>query len=115
MGPVIEGPPALWVAAGLEPGPGSVPLSIANDEQELEELGWEPAIRLWAEVNLPAGLDPHAERGRLSQGLQGGIHALRAGIIARLAGASIPQAILTGAGAASTIMTVFFEAVSAHH
>lgn len=37
------------------------------------------------------------------------------GITARRAGASTAQAILTAAGAASTIMAVFFTAVSAYH
>ena len=41
--------------------------------------------------------------------------AFTAGITARLAGAGLARAILTGAGAASTVMAVFFTAVSAYH
>jgi hypothetical protein len=40
--------------------------------------------------------------------------AFAAGLTARLNGAGLAQAILTGAGAASTIMAVFFAAVSAY-
>jgi hypothetical protein len=36
------------------------------------------------------------------------------GIVARYAGASTAQAILTAAGAAGTIMAIFFTAVSAY-
>jgi len=41
--------------------------------------------------------------------------AFTTGIIARNAGASTSQAILTAAGAASTVMAIFFTAVSAYH
>ena len=41
--------------------------------------------------------------------------AFAAGVTARLAGASTPQAILTAAGAAGTVMAIFFAAVSAYH
>jgi hypothetical protein len=41
--------------------------------------------------------------------------AFAAGITARLAGARPAQAILTAAGAASTLMAIFFAAVSAYH
>jgi hypothetical protein len=41
--------------------------------------------------------------------------AFTAGITARYAGAGPAQAILTGAGAAGTIMAIFFAAVSAYH
>jgi hypothetical protein len=41
--------------------------------------------------------------------------AFAAGIIARRAGASTPQAILTAAGAGGTVMAIFFAAVSAYH
>jgi len=41
--------------------------------------------------------------------------AFAAGITARQAGASIAQAILTGAGSAGTVMAIFFTAVSAYH
>jgi hypothetical protein len=40
--------------------------------------------------------------------------AFAAGITARLAGASRAQAILTAAGAAGTVMVIFFAAVSAY-
>jgi hypothetical protein len=40
--------------------------------------------------------------------------ALTAGITARHAGASTAQSILTGAGAAGTVMAVFFTAVAAY-
>jgi hypothetical protein len=40
--------------------------------------------------------------------------AFAAGITARLAGVSTAQAILTAAGAASTVMAIFFAAVSAY-
>jgi hypothetical protein len=40
--------------------------------------------------------------------------AFTTGIIARQAGASTAQAILTAAGAASTIMAIFFTALSAY-
>jgi hypothetical protein len=40
--------------------------------------------------------------------------AFTAGITARLAGAAPAQAILTGAGAAGTVMAVFFAAVTAY-
>lgn len=40
--------------------------------------------------------------------------ALTTGIITRHAGASIAQAILTAAGAAGTVMAIFFTAVSAY-
>jgi hypothetical protein len=38
-----------------------------------------------------------------------------AGIIARYAGVATAQAILTAAGAAGTVMAIFFAAVSAYH
>jgi hypothetical protein len=41
--------------------------------------------------------------------------AFTAGITARRAGAGPAQAILTAAGAAGTIMAIFFAAVSAYH
>jgi hypothetical protein len=41
--------------------------------------------------------------------------AFAAGIIARQADASPAQAILTAAGAAGTVMAIFFAAVSAYH
>jgi|SoimicMinimDraft_17_1059745.scaffolds.fasta_scaffold204842_1 hypothetical protein len=41
--------------------------------------------------------------------------ALAVGITARHAGAGPAQAILTGAGAAGTVMAIFFAAVSAYH
>ena len=40
--------------------------------------------------------------------------ALAAGLTARLAGARPTQAILTAAGAAGTVMAIFFAAVSAY-
>jgi hypothetical protein len=40
--------------------------------------------------------------------------AFTAGLTARLAGAGRAQAILTGAGAAGTVMAIFFAAVSAY-
>ena len=40
--------------------------------------------------------------------------AFTAGLTARLAGAGPAQAILTAAGAAGTVMAVFFAAVSAY-
>jgi len=40
--------------------------------------------------------------------------AFTTGIIARHAGASTAQAILTAAGAAGTVMAIFFTAVSAY-
>ena len=41
--------------------------------------------------------------------------AFIAGLTARLAGSQLAQAILTAAGAASTVMAIFFAAVSAYH
>jgi hypothetical protein len=41
--------------------------------------------------------------------------AFAAGLTARLAGAGPAQAILTGAGAGTTVMAIFFAAVSAYH
>jgi hypothetical protein len=41
--------------------------------------------------------------------------AFAAGITARRAGTDIPQAILTAAGAAGTVMAIFFAALSAYH
>ena len=41
--------------------------------------------------------------------------ALAVGITARHAGAGPAQTILTGAGAAGTVMAIFFAAVSAYH
>jgi len=41
--------------------------------------------------------------------------AFAAGITARLAGTGLAQAILTGAGAASTFLAIFFTGVSAYH
>jgi hypothetical protein len=40
--------------------------------------------------------------------------AFTAGLTARLAGAGPAQAILTGVGAAGTVMAIFFTAVSAY-
>jgi hypothetical protein len=40
--------------------------------------------------------------------------AFAAGITARRAGASGPQAVLTAAGAAGTVMAIFFTALSAY-
>jgi hypothetical protein len=48
--------------------------------------------------------------------LSGALNAAFAtGITARHAGASIAQATLTSAGAAGTVMAIFFAAVSAYH
>jgi hypothetical protein len=41
--------------------------------------------------------------------------AFAAGLTAHLAGASPAQAILTAAGAAGTVMAIFFAALSAYH
>jgi hypothetical protein len=41
--------------------------------------------------------------------------AFATGITARHAGAGIAQAMLTGAGAAGTIMIIFFAAIAAYH
>jgi hypothetical protein len=41
--------------------------------------------------------------------------ALAAGITARSAGAKTAQAILSAAGAAGTIMAIYFTAVAAYH
>jgi hypothetical protein len=41
--------------------------------------------------------------------------AFAAGIVARHAGASPAQAIMTAAGTAGTVMAIFFAAVSAYH
>ena len=40
--------------------------------------------------------------------------AFTAGVAARLAGSGLARAILTGAGAAGTVMAIFFAAVSAY-
>ena len=40
--------------------------------------------------------------------------AFAVGLIARLAGAGPPQAILAAAGATSTVLAIFFAAVSAY-
>jgi hypothetical protein len=48
--------------------------------------------------------------------LSGALNAAFAvGITARIAGASPAQAILTAAGAAGTVLAIFFTAVSAYH
>jgi hypothetical protein len=48
--------------------------------------------------------------------LSGALNAAFAvGITARHAGAGPAQAILTGAGAAGTLLAIFFTAVSAYH
>lgn len=41
--------------------------------------------------------------------------AFAAGVTARCAGSSVSQAILTAAGAAGTVMAIFFTAVAAYH
>lgn len=41
--------------------------------------------------------------------------ALATGVTARHAGVGLAQAILTGAGAAGTVMIIFFAAVAAYH
>ena len=41
--------------------------------------------------------------------------AFAAGIVARRAGTSTSQAILTAASAAGTVMAIFFTALSAYH
>jgi hypothetical protein len=41
--------------------------------------------------------------------------AFAAGITARHAGATLAQAILTGAGAGGTVLAIFFTAVGAYH
>lgn len=38
-----------------------------------------------------------------------------AGITARYTGASTPQAVLTAAGSAGTVIAIFFAALSAYH
>jgi hypothetical protein len=40
--------------------------------------------------------------------------AFSAGLAARLAGAGLAQAVLTGAGAGGTVMAIFFAAISAY-
>ena len=47
-------------------------------------------------------------------GKLGADHAFTVGLTARLAGAGPAQAILTGAGAAGTVMAIFFAAISAY-
>ncbi|MFI0479703.1 hypothetical protein [Actinomadura sp. 9N215] len=41
--------------------------------------------------------------------------AITAGLLARSADASTPHAILTGAGAAATLLGLYFAAVAAYH
>jgi len=40
--------------------------------------------------------------------------AMTAGIIAHRSGAGIPKAVLTGAGAATTVLGIYFAAVAAY-
>jgi hypothetical protein len=41
--------------------------------------------------------------------------AISAGLLARSAGVSVPNAILTGAGAAATFLGLYLAAVAAYH
>src|SRR4249919_2139550 len=42
VGAVVEGPEAVAVAAGLQPGPGAVLLGVADDQQEAGQPAREP-------------------------------------------------------------------------
>src|SRR2546429_5297446 len=61
MGPVVEGPPAVWVAAGFQPLPDAVPLRVADHQQQVEQPGFELAGGLGPEADLP--IRPDLQRG----------------------------------------------------
>ena len=71
MGPVVEGPPAVWVAAGFQPLPGAVPLRVADHQQQVEQPGFDPAGGLGPEADLPTGPDLQGGPGVLGDGLDG--------------------------------------------
>jgi EamA-like transporter family len=71
VGAVVEGPPAVRVAAGLEPLPGATALGVADHQQQGEQARARRAGGVGAEADLPAGPDVHRGPGGLRNGLQG--------------------------------------------
>ena len=71
MGPVIEGPPAVWVAAGFQPLPGAVPLRVTDQQQQGEQPGFEPPGGLGPEADLPTRPDLQRGPGVLGDGPDG--------------------------------------------
>src|SRR5262249_26541990 len=71
VGAVVEGPPAVGVAAGLQPVPGAVALCVADDEQQGQQPGFEPACWLGGKAHLPAGADVQRGPGFFGDGLDG--------------------------------------------
>ena len=57
VGAVIEGPPAVRITAGLEPLPGAIALSIADQQEQREQGRAGPVGGAGAEANLPARAD----------------------------------------------------------
>src|SRR5215472_7377820 len=71
VGAVVEGPPAIGVAAGLQPSPGAVALCIADDQQQGHQPGFERGGGLCPEDDLPARPDLQRGPGGLGGGLEG--------------------------------------------
>jgi hypothetical protein len=71
VGPIVEGPPAVWVAAGFQPLPGAVPLRIADHQQQAGQPGSGLAGGLGPEADLPTRPDLQRRPGVLGDGLDG--------------------------------------------
>src|SRR5215472_7218444 len=71
VGAVVEGPPAVRVAAGLEPLPGTFTLCVADYQQQGHQPGLERAGGPGPEADLPARADLQRGPGCLGGGLDG--------------------------------------------
>jgi hypothetical protein len=69
--PVIERPPAIRVAAELQPLPAAVGLSVPDDEQQPEQAVCQPGRRkCWSESYLTVGGDTQPRPGFAQDRLQ---------------------------------------------
>ena len=71
MGPVVEGPPAVRVAARLQPRPGAVPLRVANHQQQGEQTGVGVVGRVDVEGEPPVLINLERRPLGAGDGLQG--------------------------------------------
>ena len=110
MGAVVEGPPAVRVAAGLQPRPGAITLGVADHQQQGEQPGVGQAGGLGAEADLPAGRDLQpgpASLAGLAWGISAGLTGGLGLIIFYIGLATGPMSVVAPvSGLVSTILPV---------
>src|SRR5215469_3816459 len=63
VGAVVEGPPAVRIAAGLQPLPGAIMLCVANHQQEGKQPCFDTSGWLCPETDLPTRPDMRRKAG----------------------------------------------------